>query len=117
LSKERQSTESEAPRPQAGASRKGNVVLIVPLDPAYMARLAGHLPAKDKDLTPEAQENSFLDRGTRGNEFNQGELNGRKYGTLSKVWEARRVTRCCCNYWKENISSLLSLCYMWRCQS
>jgi hypothetical protein len=25
---------SEAPRPKAGASRKGNIVLIVPLDPA-----------------------------------------------------------------------------------
>ena len=40
LCKERQSTESEAPRPQAGASREGNVVLIVLLDPAYPA-LAG----------------------------------------------------------------------------
>ena len=36
---------SEAPRPQARASRKGNIVLIVPLDPAYKAELAGHLPA------------------------------------------------------------------------
>ena len=54
--------QSEAPRPQAGASRarsgerkvsKGNIVLIVPLDPAYEAGLAGHLPAKDKDSTPE----------------------------------------------------------------
>ncbi len=39
----------EAPRPQAGASRKGNIVLIVPLDPAYKAGLAGHLPAKNKN--------------------------------------------------------------------
>jgi hypothetical protein len=38
--------ECEAPRPQAGASRKGNIVLIVPLNPAYKAGLAGHLPAK-----------------------------------------------------------------------
>jgi hypothetical protein len=36
----------EARRPQAGASRKGNIVLIVPLDPAYKAGLAGHLPVK-----------------------------------------------------------------------
>ena len=36
----------EAARPQAGASRKGNIVLIVPLDPAYKAGLAGHLPVK-----------------------------------------------------------------------
>jgi hypothetical protein len=44
---------SEAPRPQAGASRKGNIVLIVPLDPAYKAGLAGHLPVKNKDSTAE----------------------------------------------------------------
>ena len=30
----------------AGASRKRYIVLIVPLDPAYMAGVAGHLPAK-----------------------------------------------------------------------
>jgi len=35
---------SEAPRPQGGASRKGNLIYIVPLDPAYKAGLAGHLP-------------------------------------------------------------------------
>jgi hypothetical protein len=40
--------ESEAPRPQAGASRKGNIVLVVPLDPAYKAGLAGHLAAMTK---------------------------------------------------------------------
>ena len=41
----------EAPRPQGGASRKGNFVHIVPLDPAYKAGLAGHVPAKTaKDL-------------------------------------------------------------------
>jgi len=34
----------EAPRPQGEASRKGNFILIVPLDPAYKAGLAGHLP-------------------------------------------------------------------------
>jgi hypothetical protein len=39
-------TESEAPRPQAGASRKGNFVHIVLLDPAYKAGLAGHVPVK-----------------------------------------------------------------------
>jgi len=37
---------SEAPRPQGGASRKGNLIYIVPLDPAYKAGLAGHLPVK-----------------------------------------------------------------------
>jgi hypothetical protein len=31
----------EAPRPRAGASRKGNIVLIVPLDPAYPALAGG----------------------------------------------------------------------------
>ena len=31
----------EAARPQAGASRKGNIVLIVPLDPAYKRGLRG----------------------------------------------------------------------------
>ena len=45
----------EALRPQDGASRarsgkrdasKRNTVLIVPLDPAYKAGLAGHLPVK-----------------------------------------------------------------------
>jgi len=30
----------------AGASRKRNTVLIVPLDPAYKVGLAGHLPVK-----------------------------------------------------------------------
>jgi hypothetical protein len=35
---------SEAPRQQGGASRKGNFILIVPLDPAYIAGLAGHSP-------------------------------------------------------------------------
>ncbi len=48
---------SEAPRPQAGASRarsgerdasKGNIVLTVPLNPAYKAGLAGHLPVNHK---------------------------------------------------------------------
>jgi len=38
---------SEAPRPQGGASRKGNLIYIVPLDPAYKAGLAGHLPVKE----------------------------------------------------------------------
>jgi hypothetical protein len=45
----------EAPRPQGRASRarsgepdasKGNFVHIVPLDPAYKAGLAGHVPVK-----------------------------------------------------------------------
>ncbi len=31
---------------RAGASRKGSFVRIVPLDPAYQAGLAGHVPAK-----------------------------------------------------------------------
>jgi hypothetical protein len=43
---------SEDPRPQGGTSRKGNVIFdcaprpIGPLDPAYKAGLAGHLPVK-----------------------------------------------------------------------
>ncbi len=37
---------SEAPRPQGGASRKGGLIYIVPLDPAYKAGLARHLPAR-----------------------------------------------------------------------
>ena len=41
----------EAPRPQAGASRKGNILLIVPLDPACKAGLAGHYPANGKLFT------------------------------------------------------------------
>ncbi len=32
---------SEAPRPHGGASRKGNIALIVPLDPTYKAGLRG----------------------------------------------------------------------------
>jgi len=40
------STQYEAPRLQDGASRKGSFVNIVPLDPAYKAGLAGHVPAK-----------------------------------------------------------------------
>ncbi len=38
---------SEAPRLQGGASRKGSFVCIVPLDPAYKAGLAGHVPVRD----------------------------------------------------------------------
>jgi hypothetical protein len=50
----------EAPRPQAGASRarsgerkasKGNILLIVPLDPAWKAGLAGDYPANGKLFT------------------------------------------------------------------
>jgi hypothetical protein len=40
------SNEYEAPRAQPGASRKGDLFYLVPLDPAYMAGLAGHLPVK-----------------------------------------------------------------------
>jgi hypothetical protein len=40
--------QSEAPRPQGGASRRGSFLHIVPLDPAYKAGLAGHVPAKEK---------------------------------------------------------------------
>jgi hypothetical protein len=32
------------PRPKGGASRKGNLIHIVPLNPAYKAGLAGHAP-------------------------------------------------------------------------
>ena len=41
--------ECEAPRPQGGASRRGSFVRIVPLDPAYKAGLAGHLPVKKRE--------------------------------------------------------------------
>jgi hypothetical protein len=37
-------TDSEAPRPQSGASRQGIIIHIVPLDPASQARLAGRVP-------------------------------------------------------------------------
>jgi len=37
---------SEAARPQGGASRIGNFVQIVPLNPAYKEGLAGRVPAK-----------------------------------------------------------------------
>jgi hypothetical protein len=37
---------NEAPRPhKGGASRQGNLIYIVPLDPADKAGLAGHVPA------------------------------------------------------------------------
>ena len=36
----------EAFRAQRVASRKGNYFYVVPLDPAYNAELAGHLPVK-----------------------------------------------------------------------
>jgi hypothetical protein len=46
--------QSEAPRPQGAASGRGSFLHIVPLDPAYPAGSGtGHVPAKDKDLTPE----------------------------------------------------------------
>ncbi len=38
--------ESEAPRPQAGASRKGNYAYIAPLIPAFKAGLAGCAPGQ-----------------------------------------------------------------------
>jgi len=45
---------SEAFRPQSDASRKGNFVYIVPLDPTYLptagkAAAAGHAPATAKE--------------------------------------------------------------------
>jgi len=55
MTNEYQKTQCEAPRPQGGASRarsgeqdanKGSFVHIVPLDPAYKAGLAGHVPVK-----------------------------------------------------------------------
>jgi hypothetical protein len=39
----------EALCPQGGASRKGNSIHIVPLDPASKAGIAGHVPAKIKN--------------------------------------------------------------------
>jgi hypothetical protein len=40
--------------PDGGASRKGNFVRIVPLDPAYKVGLAGHVPVKNLKLFPNA---------------------------------------------------------------
>jgi hypothetical protein len=40
------SIKNEAPRQRGEASRKGDIVHIVPLDPAYKAGLAGHVPVK-----------------------------------------------------------------------
>jgi hypothetical protein len=37
----------EAPRPKAGASRRGDIVLIVPLDPTYKTGLAGALAGQN----------------------------------------------------------------------
>jgi len=36
----------EAPCPQGGASWTGSFAYILPLDPAYKAGLAGHLPVR-----------------------------------------------------------------------
>jgi len=40
------SNECEPLRPNGEATRKGNFVPIVPLNPAYKAGAAGHVPAK-----------------------------------------------------------------------
>jgi hypothetical protein len=40
--------DSEAPRPHGGASRRGSFVHIVPLDPAFKAGIAGHVPVKKR---------------------------------------------------------------------
>jgi hypothetical protein len=46
LNQARNDNQSEAPRSQGGASRRGSLVHIVPLDPAYKAGFAGHVPVK-----------------------------------------------------------------------
>jgi hypothetical protein len=38
--------------------------------------------AKDKDFTPEAQENSFLDRGTRGKQVQPGRVKWKKISNV-----------------------------------
>jgi hypothetical protein len=45
-SENNENVKCEAPRPEAGASRERNNILIVPLNPSYKAGLAGHLPVK-----------------------------------------------------------------------
>jgi len=40
----------EASRPKGGASRQGIFFYIVPLDPAYKAGLAGHIPVSQSEL-------------------------------------------------------------------
>jgi len=52
----------EAPRPQGGASRKGNLIYIVPLDPAYKAGLAGHLPVKAQSSNQFQNSNNYSER-------------------------------------------------------
>jgi hypothetical protein len=49
---------TEAPRPQGEASRRGNCLHIVPLDPAYPASagLAGHVPAEENSLETHSTE-------------------------------------------------------------
>jgi hypothetical protein len=60
----------EAPRPQGGASRKGNYILIVPLDPAYKAGLAGHLPVnKEKNALLAVKNRGGLREGHAGVHF------------------------------------------------
>jgi hypothetical protein len=46
-SSEKQNFKCEVPRPQAGTSRKGNIFLIVPLDPAYKAGAFGTLAGQN----------------------------------------------------------------------
>jgi len=41
-----QNPKAKLPAHKGGASRKGNFIYIVPLDPASKAGLAGHLPVK-----------------------------------------------------------------------
>jgi len=56
---------SEAPRPQGGASRKGNRIFhcaprpIGPLDPAYKAGLVGHLLAINQAAEEKAPDARF----------------------------------------------------------
>jgi hypothetical protein len=40
--------QNEAPRPQGGASRKGDFVYVVPLNPTCKAGLTGHAPVIER---------------------------------------------------------------------
>ncbi len=44
----------EAPRPQGGASREGDFIHIVPLDPTYKAEFTEHVPASPTGELPVA---------------------------------------------------------------
>jgi len=54
------------PAHRAAASRKGNFILMVPLDPAYKAGLTGHLPAKEPDKLNKPNKPNKLNKLMKG---------------------------------------------------